>query len=85
MNDTITAFVLALDHDSATIARALRGAGYRVVDPRELDGIDPLTALLDCDIVVYGPGHIRSGKIYEASWAVPNHHVRELVPSWQTA
>lgn len=90
MNDTVTAFVLARDRDSATIARALRGAGYRVVDPRELVGIDPVTALGDCDVAVLGPGWAREEgheRVYDAILTndVPQMLVRDLVPSWAAA
>jgi hypothetical protein len=66
-----TAFVLATNDDAAQITRALRAAGYRAVDPVELDeaaGLKrrydkdaadvverDLKALMDCDLVVMGP------------------------------
>jgi hypothetical protein len=65
-----TAFVLAQNEDAAQITRALRAAGYRAVDPVELDEMAghkrrakdaadvvqrDLDALMDCDLVVMGP------------------------------
>jgi hypothetical protein len=66
-----TAFVLARNEDAAQITRALRGAGYRAVDPVELDEVAglkrrydkdaadvvarDLTVLMECDLVVMGP------------------------------
>jgi len=71
MNETPTAFVLAKNEDASKITRALRGAGYRVVDPVELDELagktrDPqedtadivardISAMMDCDMIVTGP------------------------------
>jgi hypothetical protein len=65
-----TAFVLAQNKDAGKITAALRMAGYRAIDPVELDtmagldrGIDDapsvvardIKVLMDCDMIVTGP------------------------------
>lgn len=66
-----TAFVMARNEDAAQITRALRSAGYRAVDPVELDELAGLKrrydkdaadvvkrdlgVLMECDLVVLGP------------------------------
>lgn len=65
-----TVFVLARNEDAAQMTRALRAAGYRAVDPVELDevaGFDrgaddapavvqrDLALVMDCDMIVMGP------------------------------
>lgn len=90
MNSTVTVFVLALDRDSALIARALRGAGYRVVDPRELGDTDPAAALQDCDAIVTGPGWATTPEnvdIFDASLLrdMLSFSIGALVPHWRSA
>lgn len=90
MSDTITAFVLSLDRDSAMISRALRMAGYRVVDPREIEGVDPVAALGDCDIIVLGPGFAKQPgyeDVYDAALKadMTQRLIRDLVPNWWAA
>jgi hypothetical protein len=70
MNTTPTAFVLAKNEDAGKITGALRAAGYRVVDPIEIDEMAGLSRtpddaadvvqrdmrlLLDCNMIVTGP------------------------------
>lgn len=65
-----TVFVLAQNEDAAQMTRALRAAGYRAVDPVELDelaghkrgaGDAPavvqrdLALVMECDMIVMGP------------------------------
>jgi hypothetical protein len=65
------AFVLSNNEDAAQVTRALRAAGYRAVDPVELDELAGLSrnpaedskeivkrdlaAMMECDMIVMGP------------------------------
>lgn len=81
MTETRTVFLACLADDSAQATRALRAAGFRVVDPREFKiTVEEVAGVIgDCDLVVAGPGFEDFGRWY------PTENIEALVPAWRSA